>query len=160
LKNEFENNNDFQLLLTKAKRYCDLQDRSKYEVEKKLKTLSTDPQWISTAAEILINEGYIDEQRFADNFARGRFRIKNWGKMKITAALYQQQIALPLINRALDQIDDTEYRQILADLLRKKWKLTTGNTSTRINKTASYAIAKGFESPLVFEIIKSIHKEL
>lgn len=160
MKNDFENNNDFQLLLTKAKRYCDLQDRSIFELEKKLKTLNNHPKWISTIKEILINEGYIDEQRFADNFARGRFRIKNWGKMKITAALYQQQIALPLINHALQQIDDNEYRQILAELLRKKWKLTTGNSSTRINKTASYAIGKGYESPLVFEIIKSIHKEL
>jgi len=106
----------------------------------------------------LEKENYLDEQRFANSFAQGKFRMKAWGKLKIMAALFQFNIPKLIIGKALDSIDEMEYRNTLKDVLIKKFRFTTGEPGSRINKTATHAIGKGYEQPLVFEMIKSINK--
>lgn len=139
----------------KAKRFCNFQDRSEMEVLSKLKFWNCKPEWIPEIINELKKERFLDEQRFANSFARGKFRMNSWGKLKIMAALLQRNISQDLINKALNEIDENDYRNTLANLLEKKWKTTTGEYNSKINKTASYAINKGYESGLVFEILRS-----
>lgn len=154
---DFINSNEYKQLKYRAERYCAVQDRSIFETLMKLKSLGCEPEWQNTIINELTNSGYIDEQRFANNFARGKFRIKSWGKLKITAALYQLRVPSAIINHALNQVDEVDYRNTLTDIIQKKLKITKGETNIRINKTAAYAIGKGFESTLVFEVLKTIN---
>lgn len=144
--------------LEKARRYCTQQERCAIEIQRKLKEWGCAPEKIPAVIKQLEKDKYFDEQRFANSFARGKFRIKGWGKLKIMAALFQLKVPQALINNALNDIDEQHYRQTLQEILEKKWKITKGETSTRLNKTASYAIGKGYESSLVFEILRSINK--
>lgn len=149
---------NIQLWHDKAYRYCDQQERCIVEVEKKLREWGCDAAKSKKIISQLVKDNIIDEQRFANSFARGKFRMKNWGRLKIMAGLYQHKISPAIINNALAEIDDSEYRNTLVDVLEKKWKLTNGELNTRINKTASFAISKGYESTLVFEVLKTINK--
>lgn len=155
--NQSDQNNDQDILYfaEKAKRFAAAQDRSKAEIEDKLKSWRCAPKWIIEIVQNLSIDGYIDEPRFAKNFARGKFRIKSWGRLKIIAALYQHRIPQAIISKALEEIDENEYQQTLLEILKKKWKITNGDPSTKTNKTAAFAISKGFESTMVFEILKS-----
>jgi regulatory protein len=154
---EFINSHEYKLLKSRAERYCDVQDRSISETVMKLKLWGCEPEWQHTIINELSSSGHIDEQRFANNFARGKFRIKSWGKLKITAALYQLKIPSAIINNALNQIDEADYRNTLTEIIEKKLKITRGEANIRINKTAAYALGKGFESTLVFEVLKTIN---
>lgn len=145
--------------MDKARRYCDQQERCVAEAERKFRNLGWDSGKIKDIIDQLIKEKSIDEQRFANSLASGKFRIKNWGKLKIMAALLQLKIPSAIINNALASIDEEEYRNTLTGVLKKKWELTSGETSSRLNKTASFAIGKGYESTLVFEVLKTINKQ-
>jgi regulatory protein len=150
---------NIQIWLEKANRYCDQQERCIVEVEKKLREWGCEPEKSKKIINQLVKDNIIDEQRFANSFARGKFRIKSWGRLKIMAGLYQHKISPAVINNALAEIDESEYHDTLVGILEKKWKLTNGEPNTRINKTASFAISKGYESTLVFEVLKTINKE-
>jgi len=152
------NKENIPIWLEKARRYCSQQDRCVFEVQKKLRDWGCEADKMATIINQLEKENYIDEQRFADSFARGKFRMKAWGKLKIMAALIQFRIPQGIIIKALNTIDDKEYQDTLKDILEKKWRFTTGEPGSRINKTATYAIGKGYESSLVFEIINSLNK--
>ena len=148
------NDQDIQFFTRKARQFCDAQDRSLEEVKVRLKSWSCPHDWIAIIMKDLEKEEFIDEQRFANNFARGKFRIKSWGKLKIMIALFQHKIPQTMIKKALDEIDEKEYRDTLADVLEKKWRITSGEHYTKLNKTAAYAVGKGYEASLVFEMLK------
>ena len=158
-KTDYKKTEEFQQFTSRIMRYCDNQDRSPAEVFLTLKSWKCNPEWIQLITDEMQDLGFINETRFARSFARGKFRIKGWGKLKIMAALYQQKIPHAIINEALAEINEKDYLTTLADILEKKWKITGGETTTRINKTASYAIKKGYESTLVFEVIETINKK-
>jgi len=149
---------DFDVLLEKVRRFCDKQERCKVELEKKLYELGCDADTMVKVINIMTEENLLDEQRFANSYARGKFRIKKWGRLKIIASLYQLKIPQALINNALNEINEDDYHQTLTDLLGKKWLITAGETRVRMNKTAMFAIGKGYESSLVFDILTSINK--
>ncbi len=148
------NSQDIQYFTGKAKRFCDVQDRSREEVKIRLNAWACPTDWITAIINDLEKENYIDEQRFASSFARGKFRIKGWGKLKIMAALLQHRIPQAMIKKALEEIDEKEYRNTLADVLEKKWRITGGESHARLNKTAAYAVGKGFEADLVFQMLR------
>ncbi|NLN95171.1 MAG: RecX family transcriptional regulator [Bacteroidales bacterium] len=125
------------------------------EILLKLKFWNCKPEWIPEIINELKKERFLDEQRFANSFARGKFRMKSWGKLKIMGTLLQHNISQDIINKALNEIDENDYRNTLANLLEKKWKVTTGEQNSKVNKTAAYAINKGYESGLVFKILRS-----
>ena len=89
--------------------YCALQDRCRWEVEKKIKEWGVKEDIIENILSDLILEKFIDEQRFAESFCRGKFRIKRWGKIKIKNELKLRKISVSCINKGLEQIDDKEY---------------------------------------------------
>ena len=110
--------------------------------------------------EILITDTHVDEERFAKAFCRGKFRIKNWGKRKITNELKRKQISKICIEKGLEEINEDEYLKVLDKLFhQKKIKVTDKNHFIRKTKIANFLIQRGFESFLVWEKMKDLNNK-
>jgi regulatory protein len=141
----------------KLKHYCGYRERSHTEVREKLYQLGV---WKKDHDEImssLIEENYLNEERFAVAFAGGHFRIKQWGRVKIKYELKQKQVSDYCIRKALNQIDETEYRATLQKLTATKYSsLKREQWLVRRKKTADYLLQKGYETNLINEAISDI----
>ena len=138
----------------KIQSFCALQDRCQWEVENKMRDWGIEDDIIENILTDLILEKFIDEQRFAESFCRGKFRIKRWGKVKIKNELKRRKISESCINKGLEQIEEKEYYSILEKLFeKKKNSLKDNNQFIRKGKTAKYLEQKGFESNLIWELI-------
>src|SRR6478672_11536112 len=97
---------EYKKILNKGRKYCAYQERSQQEVRDKLYSWGLHRTEVEQALSELISENYLKEERFAEAFAGGRFRIKKWGRNKIRLALQQKKVSEPLINSALKNISD------------------------------------------------------
>jgi len=111
---------DIKIALERLKNFCTLQDRCQFDVIQKMKEWGLLELTQDHILEILITDKYIDEERYAQSFCRGKFRIKKWGRMKITSELRKKQISNICINKGLKEIEDEEYEILLNNLLEKK----------------------------------------
>ncbi|HVT84088.1 MAG TPA: regulatory protein RecX [Chitinophagaceae bacterium] len=136
--------------LQKLKHYCGYQERCHREVQEKLFQLGVRRSDHDEIMSTLIEENYLNEERFAIAFARGKFRMNEWGRVKIKAALKQKKISDYCINKALKQIDEKEYLQRLKQLAEKRYAfLKNEQWLVRKKKTIDYLLQKGFEWELV-----------
>ena len=103
---------DIRIALDRIKSYCALQDRCQWDVLQKLNEWGLQQATKDHILEILITDKFVDEERFSVSFCRGKFRIKNWGKRKITNELKRKQISTICINIGLEEIDDNEEKDI------------------------------------------------
>ena len=104
--------------------------------------------------ELLIQEKYIDEERYSRSFCRGKFKIKKWGKIKITNELIKKKISERCINKGLEEIEETEYLQELhKQYQKKKALLKESNLFIKNKKIATFLITKGYERNLVWNKI-------
>ncbi|MEO7394770.1 MAG: regulatory protein RecX [Chitinophagaceae bacterium] len=144
--------------LQKLKHYCGYQERCHSEVKEKLYNLGV---WKKDHDEIiakLIEEKYLDEGRFAIAFAGGRFRIKQWGRLKIKYELKQKQVSEYSIKKALKQIDEEAYIDLLYKLAKEKYAcLKEEQYLLRKKKTMDYLMAKGFEMDLVRGMVEKVN---
>lgn len=144
-----------QQALQKLKHYCAYQERCHNEVKEKLYNLGV---WKKDHDEIiatLIEENYLNEERFAIAFAGGKFRIKHWGRVKIKYELKQKQVSEYCIKKALKQIEEEEYLKILSKLAKEKYaSLKNEQYLVRKKKTMDYLIRKGFEMDLLREVVE------
>lgn len=139
-----------QQALQKLKHYCAYQERCHSEVKEKLFNLGIRKKYHDEIMAALIEEGYLNEERFAIAYAGGKFRMKQWGRLKIKAALIQKQVSPYSINKALMLIDEKTYLQTLEKLAKKKHaSLRQEQYLIRKKKTMDYLINKGFEPELV-----------
>jgi regulatory protein len=143
-------------LRTMITRYCQYQDRCQKEIRNKLYENGASKDEVAELMIELIESKLIDEERYARNFARGKFRIKNWGKRKIIFELKQDQISEYCIKKGLSEIDDEEYRQTLERLTERKIPefMKDKNLFTRRAKLQRYLSQKGYEQELIAEMIK------
>ncbi len=136
--------------LQKLKHYCAYQERCHSEVKEKLYTLGVWKKEHDEITATLIEENYLNEERFAIAFASGRFRIKQWGKVKIKYELKQKQVSEYSIKKALKQIDEDEYLRVLSKLAKEKYtSLKAEQYLVRKKKTMDYLMGKGYEMELV-----------
>lgn len=146
--------------LEKLKYFCAYQDRCHKEVKNKLYQLKV---WGEDAASIiaaLIQEDYLNEERYACSFARGKFRMKQWGRNKILQSLKFNNISAYCIKKAMQEIDEEEYLKTLIQLAEKKYKsLKSEQYLRRKHKTTQYLISRGYEPQLVYEAVKVIAEE-
>lgn len=148
---------DIKIAIERLKNYCALQDKCQWDVMQKMKEWGLQQKTKDHILELLINEKFVDEERYAKSFCRGKFRIKNWGKMKITTALKRKQISTICIKSGLQEIDDQEYHDTLDTLFhQKKLKVKDLNQFIRKTKIAHFLIQRGFESHLVWEKMKEL----
>jgi regulatory protein len=143
--------------LQKLKHYCSYQERCHSEVKEKLYSLGV---WKNDHDEIiaaLIEQGYLNEERFAIAFAGGRFRVKHWGRVKIKYELKQKQVSDYSIKKALKQIDEEDYLVVLKKLAEEKYaSLKSEQYLVRKKKTRDHLLQKGFEYELLAAVIESI----
>ena len=138
-------------------RYCAYQERSHQEVKNKLYEFGLTTDEVDELLSKMITEGFLNEERFAKAFAGGKFRIKKWGRLKIVRELESQGLTKRNINSGLNEIDLTDYRRTLKNLLIKKADQTEElNLFKKRDKVAKYAIAKGYEPEMVWEMIKDL----
>lgn len=105
----------------------------------------------------LITEGFLNEERFAKAFAGGKFRIKRWGRNKIVHALESKGLTKNCIRIGLLEIDESDYRSTLEELLRSKiLDLRESNLFVARDRASKFAIQKGFEPELVWEKLKEL----
>jgi regulatory protein len=137
--------------LQKMKHFCGYQERSHADVKQKLYSLGLFKSEVEELISRLIEEGYLNELRYATQFASGKFRIKGWGRQKIFHELRQKQISEFCINKALAELDETEYLKVFSRLAEKKWNslLTEKNISVRKNKCQQYLLKRGFEFSMI-----------
>jgi regulatory protein len=146
----------FNPALGKARRWCASEERCPYDIKLKLIKLECPPEEITRIIEQITEEGFINEQRYANAYVSGKFRISKWGKIKITAGLRMKNIHDEIITNALNIIDNETYRDCLRSLLIKKQKeLKSLPALVKRQKLARYALQKGFETELVFSILKT-----
>ena len=133
--------------------FCAYRDRSQKEVEEKLIDMRMIPAAREKIIIQLMQENFLNEERFARSFARGKFRIKKWGKNKIKQELKVREISTPLIKIALTEIDEQDYMATLHELAEKKSLLIREKDPfKKKNKLSNYLIQKGFESSLVYQV--------
>ena len=146
--------------LQKLKHYCSYQERCHHEVKEKLYNLGV---WKKDHDEIiaaLIEESYLNEERFAIAFAAGRFRIKQWGRVKIKYELKQKQVSDYSIKKALKQINEEEYLGTLKKLAEAKYaSLKNEQYLVRKKKTMDYLMQKGYETELIVSAVQAITKK-
>jgi len=146
--------------LLKIKHYCAYQERSHKEVLGKLYDLGLYKHEAELLISELIQEDYLNEERFAIQLAGGKFRIKQWGKKKIEQALKEKQVSAYCIKTALAQIDEVDYRRTLDRLAEKKWQVLKSEKNIYIKKRKlqDYMLQKGYEYELIREAIKRYEK--
>ena len=134
--------------------FCAYRDRSQKEVEEKLKELRMIPMACEEIIIKLMQEDFLNEERFARSFVRGKFRIKKWGRNKIKQELKLREISSPIIKLAFTEIEEEEYKQTLKELAEKKFRLIKEpNAFKKRKKLSDYLLQKGYEPALVFECV-------
>lgn len=137
--------------------YCAYRDRSQKEVEDKLIEMRMIPAAREEIIIKLMQENFLNEERFARSFVRGKFRIKKWGRHKIKQELKLKQISSPIIRIAMTEINETDYRNTLYSLAEKKLALLSETDKFKLRKKLSdHLLRKGYEGSLVFEVTEEI----
>lgn len=146
--------------LQKARHYCAYQERCHQEVKEKLYGFGLHKNQVEQLLSQLIEEDYLNEERFALQFAGGKFRLKSWGRGRIQNELKQRQVSEYCIRKALKQITEEDYRQAADKLSRQKWTSLEGSEPlVRQKKTQDYLLYKGYEWSLIQELIKNLQQE-
>lgn len=136
----------------KMESFCAYQERAQQEVRDKLYTWGLHSEDVENIIAELITENFLNEERFAKAFVRGKFRIKKWGKVKIIQHLKAKSISSPLIKIALREIDLDEYEENLDTLIQKKIVSQADSLSlSEKAKLMRYLQSKGYENDLIFQ---------
>jgi regulatory protein len=139
----------------KIQRYCAYQERSHQEVRDKLFAYGIFENEVDEIMVHLITSGFLNEERFAKAYAGGKFRMKKWGRIKIIHALEGKGLNANCIRAGLAEIDETDYTRTLQEILEKKNRqLIDENIYSYRDKLANVAIQKGYESELVWKMVR------
>ena len=147
------------IILKKVLRYCAYQDRCTQEVRNKLATFDMPDSEKDKIVKLLVDEGYLDDERYASTFVRSKIHLKKWGVNKIRMSLKMKGISDEIISSAISEIDPEIYREELIKVLKSK-KIAETDPYKRRAKLARYAMQKGYEPSLVWETLKSINNNL
>jgi len=136
----------------KLENYCVYQERCHKEVRNKLKEMQMIPEAIDLITVHLIQNNYLNEERFAKAFVRGKFRIKKWGKNRLLRELKFREISKYSIDSAFKEIDLDDYYTTLDELVKKRInQVTEKNNFKKKKKVADYLLYRGWESHLIYE---------
>lgn len=143
--------------IPKIEHYCAYQERCHEEVIQKLWSMKMDSDEIDTIVVHLISSNFLNESRFACSFARGKHRIKFWGKIRIVNELKFRKITQYNINLALKEITHEEYTATFDGISQKQWEaIREANRLKKRKKFCDYLLRKGYESNLVYEKAKEL----
>jgi regulatory protein len=145
------------MVLQKIQYFCSYQERCIRETEEKLRDWTVQKKLIPSIISKLLEEGYINEERFSKVYAGGKFRINKWGRQKIGFELKLKGIPDAMIQTGLKEIDEEDYRQVLHDLIRKKQKEIKPEKNLNIReKIITFVSGKGYEMELIITALKEL----
>jgi regulatory protein len=144
--------------LQKGKQYCAYQERCHSEVKEKLYSFGMNKKEVDELLSELISDNYLNEERFAIQYAGGKFKIKQWGKVKIKYSLKQKQVSEYCIKKGLAAIDERDYHKTLEKLFEQKLKTLKAekNIFSKKRKLQDHLMQKGFETSLVSKLISGV----
>ena len=139
-------------------RYCAYQERCHQEVAKKLRDMRMIPAAVDEILAHLIQHNFLNEERFARAFARGKFRHKKWGRGRIVRELKQRQIGKYNIDQALKELEEEDYEGVFDTLSRKRLQQLTSEKDKyrKRKKLADYLLYRGWEAHLVYDKVKEL----
>jgi regulatory protein len=141
-------------ILNKVRKYCAYQERCQQEVRDKLYDEGLHKADVEAGIALLISEGFINEERFAIAYAGGKFRIKQWGKVKIRLALKSKKVSDYCIRKSLSAISDEDYLRTLKKLkAQQESKVKIKDERIRRYKIAQHLASRGFEQDLVWQVM-------
>lgn len=141
----------------KIENYCVYQDRCHKEVEKKMKEYNLIPEAKEMILLSLMQDNFLNEERFSKSFARGKFRIKNWGKQRIVRELKFRDISAYNIKTALKEIEEEEYVKTIYSITENRNNvISEPNIYKRKKKLVDFLMRKGFENELIFKTVNEI----
>ena len=144
----------------RAGRFCAFQERSSQEIHEKLTSWGLQPEEAEKVVAELIQEGFVNDQRFADAYCHDKFQFNGWGKLKIKAHIYSHGISEDVLVKALDRIDPKAYESKLMELGKTKWqKSKDDDLAKRKQKTAAFLQQRGFETDLIWEAINKLERQ-
>ncbi len=143
----------------KLEHFCAYQERCHVEVAEKLRSLGVEQPVADDIIVHLINSGFLNEERFAKSFARGKHRIKFWGKVRITAELKARGISSYNISAALSELDPEEYVQQFETIAHRSWEaMREPDIARKKKKIYDYLLRKGFENQMIYDKLKLLSK--
>ena len=141
--------------LKKLQRYCAYQERCHQEVRNKLLDLGIYGDDLEDIIADLITDNFLNEERFAKIYAGGKFRIKKWGRVRITRELKLRKISAYCIKKAMEEIEEPDYIKTLNEIFDKRFKRIKETEEFKIRANlAKYAMSRGFETQLVWQEVK------
>ena len=144
----------------KIRTYCAYQERCHEEVKQKLYSYGIYGDDIDLIMVGLIEENYLNEERFARLFAGGKFRMKGWGRVKIKQELKMKKVGDYIIRLAMTEIEEEDYLSELQKQAEKKWASLKGRALEKAAKTTRFLMQKGFELPLIQDVVATLqHKQ-
>ncbi len=147
-------NSFFKTALTKAMRYCSTRESCRSDINNKLQSWGVTSKEAEKIIHILIDEKFIDEERYATAFVKDKFNFNKWGRIKIAVHLKAKNIPGEIIKSALDNIDNELYRQTLKELLSAHRRSVKAKNQFDLKaRLLRYGLSKGFESHLLYEVL-------
>lgn len=144
----------------KIQRYCAYQERCHSEVRQRLLDYGVRGDDLEELIYELIQDNFLNEERFARTYAGGKFRIKQWGRQKIRQALEQKQVSPYCVDKAMAEIEEADYQRTLEIVLDKKWQqLKDPDQFVKRGKLAKYVISRGYEPELVWKTIRKLYMD-
>ncbi|WP_245893450.1 MULTISPECIES: regulatory protein RecX [Polaribacter] len=141
----------------KLENYCVYQDRSHKEVEQKMYEYNLIPEAKEMILLSLMKDNFLNEERFAKSFARGKFRIKSWGKQRIVRELKFRDISAYNIKTALKEIDEDEYLKTIYRITENRNEVISETDNyKRKKKLIDFLMRKGFENELIFKVVAEV----
>lgn len=142
----------------KLEKYCAYQDRCHKEVRDKLVEMRMIPEAVDAVLYHLLQHKFLDEERFARSFARGKFRHKKWGKNRIRQELKQREIGDYLIKKAFTEIPNSDYLSTFDELAQKRFDQLTNekNKYKKRKKLADYLAYRGWPGDWIYEKAKEL----
>lgn len=144
----------YKIALAKVRQWCASDEHCLWDVKQKLVRLGCTSSEIDHILQLLTEEGYINENRYALAFAKGKFNLFKWGKNKIASEMRRKNISGQSINKALESISEDAYRDNLITLLNKKKRQLAGETPSGMKqKLVRFALQKGYEAEMIYVIL-------
>ncbi len=146
--------------LLRLQKICSQQERCLFDINRKLTEWKIPASQAKSILEKLLDEKFVDELRYSKSFVRDKFRLNEWGRIKLAYVLRHKKIDDRIIRDALEEIDETEYHESVIELLRKKRKtLKDRDTNVLKAKLIRFAQSKGFEYNIILQSIHRVFKE-
>ena len=148
---------DVKIVKDRIRHYCAVMDRCQYQVITKLKSYGVSDSLANEILIELIQNKYLDEERFARSFCSGKFKIKRWGRKKIAYELSKLKVPKSCVLLGMLEINEADYKDVIKHLVNKKMvSLKDKNTYVRKKKVVEYLLRKGYESELVWSYIHKL----